>query len=315
MDKKFYRYPFIGNTNELRKQLAFYSQYLPDVLQFTGRVKVHGTHGDIRQHEDGSLTVQSRNRIITQDKDNFDFAKFVESRSDAFANIFEAIRIAEGGATEVMISGEYCGKNIQSGVAVNALDRFFIIYSVFANGKWHEPSPYMCSDRYNIFSIASYPELTVEMKKDDVGTLEKTCLKLANRVAESCPIGKAMGVEGLGEGIVWKCNFNPAKSDLWFLTKAETFVQSNTKEKVTNVKLEYAKNFAEGQMTEELMKRVRAQCAFQLGEYGFRDFLRAVMHEVFKVDLVMYDPKQLHLCRKEATKLAFIWINKHIHDT
>ena len=93
--REFIKYPKIGQFRQVIKHykefsaycgkdvegvpLMDYSKPLPTVT-FTGTIKLHGTNASVVYNpttED--LYAQSRNNIITVDKDNAEFAFFVES--------------------------------------------------------------------------------------------------------------------------------------------------------------------------------------------------------------------------------------------
>ena len=63
-----------------------------EVVNLTGTVKIHGTNSaigyDIQTKE---LFVQSRNNIITVEKDNAGFATWVHSKREEFKNLFRPI--------------------------------------------------------------------------------------------------------------------------------------------------------------------------------------------------------------------------------
>jgi len=80
--------------------------------------KIDGTQGGIQIAEDGvTITVQSRNRIITPDSDNAGFAKWVKS------NYQELLKLGPG-----THYGEWCGLGIQRGYGIKE-KRFYLFNS------------------------------------------------------------------------------------------------------------------------------------------------------------------------------------------
>src|SRR5688572_22625999 len=61
------------------------------VLKFIGSVKLHGTNLGISWNRKDGLWVQSRENIITPQKDNAGSAFFVETNKEAFEKLFAEI--------------------------------------------------------------------------------------------------------------------------------------------------------------------------------------------------------------------------------
>ena len=94
---------------------------------FTGTVKAHGTNSSVCfQGEDHWC--QSRNNIITPEKDNAGFAFFAESHIEEFKEIVKQVPHEEGEI--VCIFGEWAGASIQKGVAISGLDKMFIMIDI-----------------------------------------------------------------------------------------------------------------------------------------------------------------------------------------
>ena len=67
---------------------AIYDPTLPKpVITFKGTVKLHGTNAGVSFNNIGRLWAQSRENIITVEKDNAGFAFFVESNKEIFEQI------------------------------------------------------------------------------------------------------------------------------------------------------------------------------------------------------------------------------------
>ena len=57
--------------------------------------------------------------------------------------------------------------------------------------------------------------------------------ELVKNVEDNCPVGAAMGVDGIGEGIVWRC-VTPSweSSKYWFKTKGDKHKVTKEKKKI-----------------------------------------------------------------------------------
>jgi len=72
---------------------AIYDNTKPKpTLTFKGTVKLHGTNAAVSYNTTGGLWAQSRENIITVEKDNAGFAFFVESNKDMFNKLFREIQ-------------------------------------------------------------------------------------------------------------------------------------------------------------------------------------------------------------------------------
>lgn len=82
--------------------------------------KIDGTNACIAIHNDGTYHVQSRKNIITPEKDNAGFARWVEN------NIENVMKLGPG-----YHYGEWWGGNIQRGYGVEKR------FSLFNSGRWN----------------------------------------------------------------------------------------------------------------------------------------------------------------------------------
>jgi len=207
---------------------------------FQGTVKLHGTNAAVGYCPDSdSLYAQSRSRIITPDDDNYGFAKWV----DANATALKALLVKLGGGKPAIVYGEWAGKNIQKGVALTELEKFFCIFRIKVDGS-HRPlcipagylpeisRAYCVTDfaTYNITVDALHPEKVVNVLNS-----------ITNDVEKQCPVGADFGVDGIGEGVVWRC-IDEGYESLVFKVKGEKHAVSKVKtlapvdpEKVANV--------------------------------------------------------------------------------
>jgi hypothetical protein len=89
-------------------------------------VKLHGTNAGVSFNAPSGMWAQSRENIITPEKDNAGFAFFVHSNETAFMRLFHDVAVNNDMDTHkntITIYGEWCGSGIQKGV----------VYLVFKN--------------------------------------------------------------------------------------------------------------------------------------------------------------------------------------
>ena len=264
-------------------------------LTFTGTTKLHGTNAAIGYNLNTETKwAQSRNNIITPEADNEGFAKFVETVD--IKQLLELLDISFL-ENEVVIYGEWCGKGIQKGVAINELDKMFVVFAVCTidvedERYWirKEEVKKIRIPEQRVFNIYDGPtyEITIDFNKPVLSTEQLDELTIA--VENECPFAKLFNVSGIGEGIVWICQ-DPEwnTSRIWFKVKGAKHQSSKGKtKKLAPADIEKAKNsldFADRVVTDsrceqsldQLRMNKKPQDRTSLG-----DFIRWIVQDVLK---------------------------------
>lgn len=149
--KKMIKYPSIGQFRNVVKTVRDRAKYKGKdedgnavyfldheveypVIEFTGTVKLHGTHLDVVYNSEGELYCQSRGRIIDVESDNAGSAFFVMARKESWIKminqLIERYNI-DMSKNSIAIPAEVCGAGIQKGVAINEVDKFVAIFKYF----------------------------------------------------------------------------------------------------------------------------------------------------------------------------------------
>lgn len=188
-------------------------------LKFKGTVKLHGTNAGVSFNE-GGYWIQSRENIITPEKDNAGFAFFVESNKEAFkkfVNQINSVNFFDLKNNTVTIYGEWCGGNIQKGVGICNLPKSFFIFGVKvtphttteeelkAKPAFWIPSHYLKSPEHNIYNIEDFQTWEIDIDFNQPEMVQNKLSELTLAVEAECPVAKAFGFSGVGEGIVWSC--------------------------------------------------------------------------------------------------------------
>lgn len=199
MTDRFKKFPKIG---QFRHMLAYAEtrHSLPGVIEFVGRPKVHGTNAAIGSLG-GDRFYQSRNREITVEDDQFGFVAHMGGLS-----------VPDG-----IHYGEWFGKGIQNGVAVAQLPKTFLHFLTWNDG-WFQPT-----GGRGFHTIREFPEWELQVTTAEPSAAIEKAAELTMAVEARCPVAAALGVEGIGEGIVWMPR-DPdllQTSELWFKTKGE----------------------------------------------------------------------------------------------
>ena len=203
---------------------AIYDPTLPKpTITFKGTVKIHGTNAAV-SYNAKELWAQSRENIITPEKDNAGFAFFVESNKEAFYELFaqvmdKTIPWPDPYKNTITIYGEWAGGNIQKGVGVCNLPKSFFIFGVKitphteteeelkANPAYWVDYTYLRAPEHNIYNIDDYPTYSIDIDFNMPQLVQNQLSELTVKVEEECPVAKAFGYSGIGEGIVWTAEF------------------------------------------------------------------------------------------------------------
>lgn len=307
-------------------------------LKFTGTVKLHGTNAGICYNSDEMWT-QSRENIITPEKDNAGCAFFVESRKEVFKALFEYIRTyynLDLTQNTIALFGEWCGGNIQKGVAITGLEKMFVIFGVkiVPNNEeipayWvNEDLPLLVSPQYQIHNINNFETYEISIDFNNPADIQNKLIELTDAVEEECPVGKYFGrVKGTdcttGEGIVWTYTDENNQRHI-FKVKGEK--HSNSKVKtvaaVDTEKLNSIKEFVEYAVSEnrlnQAIEQVFTQNSVEPDIKQMGSFLKWVANDIFKEEMDTLidnklEPKEIGGAVSTKARLWFInYLNSKI---
>lgn len=226
---------------------AIFDRTIPKpVLTFKGTVKCHGTNSGVCYNTESGLWAQSRNGIITPEKDNAGFARFVEDRKDIFIDLVNEVVKKEGIDTKehtISIYGEFAGKSIQKGVGIAEIDKAMFIFGVKISKPQDEEfqaywvdSSYLKNVDARIYNIEDYPTYEVEVDFNMPQLAVPKLQEITEAIEKECPVAKAFGIEnGVGEGVVWSIEYKGGTYR--FKTKGEKHSVSKVK-KLASVDVE-----------------------------------------------------------------------------
>lgn len=249
-------------------------------LKFIGTTKLHGTNASVVfDLKTGNHTFQSREREISIESDNAGFAMWGECHIKSLKEIAtNALSIStQKDFSSIVIFGEWCGGSIQKGVALNQLDKMFVIFNITLideEGKRTELSPLEIEKaidnhgeevKSQIFCIYGFKTWEVDIDFNNPETVQNQLVEWTIEVENECPVGKAFGVSGIGEGIVWWNH----ETNLKFKTKGSAHSASKVKtlKEIAAVdieKMNSIKEFVSSVVTENRLN----QGLDKLGEMG-----------------------------------------------
>lgn len=208
---KHYKYSSIGQYRNWVKQAIEEAQYvgqdennepvfdktidLPKVPIY-GAVKLHGTNAQI-VYENGELYSLSRSRVLSVGNDNAGFAAFVDKNHDFILEHY--------GNTDFILSGEWAGKGIQSKVAISELEKDFYVFDmkVKVGDEWVKLNTVQLHCLIGFKTVYKPTTYLLEVDLNHPQDIIPELVRLTDEVEKRCPIAAALGVDGIGEGIVW----------------------------------------------------------------------------------------------------------------
>ena len=216
------KFPSIDQYRQSIKNVQSWASYRnikTPTLVVEGTVKVHGTNaGLVRPVGGGDIVAQSRERELSIESDNAGFALWVEANKDSLQKLFDEIeRVTKPTSGFVQVFGEWAGGNIQSGVGVNGLPKFLMVFGIRISedaepqvweprevydavfGAWTHP------DVYHKYQFKNW-ELTIDF--DNPALMQNDMVELTDQVERDCPVARFFKPDAepdtlVGEGIVW----------------------------------------------------------------------------------------------------------------
>ncbi len=252
-----YRYHSIEQFRNCIKEVeyVFKDSTLP-TLKFTGSVKLHGTNAGVQLPANKP---QSRNNIISVENDNMGFAAFHSNRLEAFEKLYNNL----GVELPVVVYGEWAGKSVQQGVAISELPRAFYIFGIKVIVGEEDWQHYWIKDfklpdlsEFGIYNLHEFKKFELEIDFANPILAQNKLQELTLEVERECPVAKAFGVYGVGEGIVWEHITQDGKL---FSFKVKGEKHSSTKVKtlasVDVMKLQSISEFVEAVLTESRLEQ------------------------------------------------------------
>jgi hypothetical protein len=212
------RYNFTGLDEN--GEAIYDSSVSKTVLTFKGTVKLHGTNAGVSFNAPSGMWAQSRENIITPEKDNAGFAFFVHSNETAFMRLFHDVAVnndMDMHKNTITIYGEWCGSGIQKGVGISGIQKSFFIFGVKItphvqseeelknNPAYWVDYTYLRNTEVKIYNIDDFQTWSIDIDFNMPQLVQNQLGELTNRVEKECPVSKFFGLSGVGEGIVWSC--------------------------------------------------------------------------------------------------------------
>lgn len=306
-------------------------------LTFKGTVKLHGTNASVCfSPKSGEIWAQSKENIITPEKDNAGFATFVYKNESTFKELFQSVIEREGVNTNeniITIYGEWVGMGIQKSVAIsnlpkslfiigvkispidNPTDSEHVVDGIKSTAYWVSAEDLRATD-LNIYNIFDYPTYSTDIDFNVPQLAQNLLNDITLAVETECPVAKAFGFEGIGEGVVWSTNYKDTV--LRFKVKGEKHAgKSKIKslprvddEKINKI-LEVADSVTPSwRLAQMLEKSCDLNNGGTIDRKHLGEYLRMVVNDVMKEDLDLIveaglEPKDVNKYISEIARKYF----------
>jgi hypothetical protein len=302
-----------------------------DPIPIVGTIKLHGTHADILIHNDDRIVFQSRNIVGLQvAKDNAGFATTMSQKTKALLRLRDlyVARFTQlnpdtplDPTHPILVAGEWIGQSIQKGVAISELSKRFVIISVKINNQWQRDCDYggIALPNHDIYNISRAGIFHRTLYPSDPQRTISEVEPLAEQVARQCPFAATFGLDGEGEGIVWKPFLAPHNSNpsLWFKTKGGRFKPTFARaprqsperaEQNREVAAEVAKVWTSEQRLEQGLEYMREH-GIQRTMKGMAPFLKWVQGDIVLEEkgYIAEHGVDVPMLRIEVAKIAKPW--------
>jgi hypothetical protein len=297
------------------------------VLTFVGTVKLHGTNASVVLGPGDSIQMQSRKRRLTPDHDNHGFARFIteEVGLDYWRRQTDRLRAKYGLSVDdtIVVYGEWCGGNIQKGVALQDVERMFVIFSLRAEIEsdtyWLDIAE-LDMNHSRIKNVYEFEHHYLDIDFSNPGIARNKMVEFTLAVEERCPVAYALGSDGTGEGVVWKpIDPDYQEGKFWFKVKGDKHSVTKVKT-LAPIDVEKAASLEEfvGKVVTEqrLMQGVEhlREMGMELSRRSTGDYLRWVFKDIAEEEADALEASCLTLkdIGKPVSTTARIWFFKYL---
>ena len=194
-----------------------YEESIKPILTFTGTVKLHGTNSMVYYTPEKGIIAGKRSSGLNPDQltAHMGFNQFVQvTKKDYFTELLSKLHYLFCEDNEqIIIYGEWAGKGIQKGVAISELNKAFYIFDCkvyneeFDTHTWIDIAHIDFPEESNIYVITDFPTFEITIDFNNPKLSQNKLIELTKAVSDQCPVANQLGVKGIGEGIVWKCEW------------------------------------------------------------------------------------------------------------
>ena len=272
---------------------------------YANNILVHNSNAGVVRYKDGTTKFQSRERELELTADNMGFMLYMSNVDLDF--LFKDIEFND----HIAVYGEWAGNGIQKGVAVSELPRMFVIFGWKIDDVWVSNIT-RHNNEYGIWDIRQFPtyQVTVDFNSPELAQNEIVDLTIA--VENECPVGKQMGVSGIGEGIVFSTDYNgqrytfKSKGEKHSVSKVKTLASVDVDE------LNSINEFVTYALTENRLNQgidLLKSNGIEVSEKTTGAFLKWVANDIIKeeTDTIVQNGLDVKKITKVVSNKARVW--------
>lgn len=301
------KHDYKGKDSE-GKQIYKHTENYP-TLKFNGTVKLHGTNASVVKYSNGNIQFQSRERILSLEYDNANFMLQMLPKNLDF--LFKDFTFND----YIAIYGEWCGGNIQKGVAISGLPKMFVIFGVKIDDNWIKLPSTLYDNSQNIYNILQFKTFEIDIDFNNPELSQNKLIEMTISVEDVCPVGEYFGVKGTGEGIVFVCESNPS---FRFKSKGEKHSVSKVKT-LNSIDIDTVNSineFVESVVTENRLNQgisYLIENNIEVDTKNTGQFLGWIVKDVLKeeIDSIVKNGLDVEKVKKTVVNKARVWfLNK-----
>ena len=193
-----------------------YEETEKPILKFKGTVKLHGTNASVYYTPEKGIMAGKRTSGLNPEQltAHMGFNQFVqvtkkEYFTELLADLYSKL-CKDTIYNQIIIYGDWAGKGIQKGIGIAELDKSFYIFdcklvnTITEEFEWITLTTLPSLPEEKIYLITDFPTFEIEIDFNNPGLSQNKLIELTTEVERECPVAKQLGVSGVGEGIVWK---------------------------------------------------------------------------------------------------------------
>jgi hypothetical protein len=196
------------------------------------------------------------------------------------------------------VYGEWAGVGIQKGVGISELNKGFypftieyikagyVVYTV-ASPYGGDIGNWLHNEEVGIYPITKFKTYLIDIDFNCPELVQNKLIGITEAVENECPVAKAFGVSGIGEGVVWTAEWN--NQVLRFKVKGEKHSSSKVKtlasvdvEKVGSA-IEFADNVVTDSRFNQALENIFSGVDVDIKKLG--EVIKWVMNDVLKEEL------------------------------
>lgn len=179
---------------------------------------------------------------------------------------------------------------IQKGVAINELPKTFYLFGVKISkpqdedfrAYWVDSTKYIDIDN-RIYNVDQFPTYTLDIDFDKPNIAAEKLTEITMAVEAECPTGKALGVSGIGEGVVWRGEYKGTTIRFKVKGPKHSVVKAKKVVEVDPVKLANITEFVDRTVTENRVEQaIQMTCSEPLDKSMLGPFLKWLVNDIIK---------------------------------